>query len=137
MTAPGWYRDPWRAARARWFDGRRWTDHTGNPAGRLRRLGPLASLTASDPPPEASRQRTIDPDRRATWSLALGILAIVCSFSLVLAPLGVVTGAAAIVAGVTGMRDWIPRGRALVGFCLGVVAFGFGMLLFGAAGAVV
>jgi len=24
---PGWYPDPWRQARARWWDGRRWTDH--------------------------------------------------------------------------------------------------------------
>lgn len=23
----GWYPDPWRQARARWWDGRRWTDH--------------------------------------------------------------------------------------------------------------
>ncbi|NUO55966.1 MAG: DUF2510 domain-containing protein [Hamadaea sp.] len=24
---PGWYPDPWRQVRARWWDGRRWTDH--------------------------------------------------------------------------------------------------------------
>ena len=29
-TAGGWYPDPWRAARLRWFDGRTWTGHTSN-----------------------------------------------------------------------------------------------------------
>jgi hypothetical protein len=27
-AAPGWYADPWRAARLRWWNGTRWTGHT-------------------------------------------------------------------------------------------------------------
>lgn len=100
----------------------------------MRRLGPLAGVTASDPRPEI-RKPEVDPDSCATWSLALGIVAIVFSFSFVFAPLGVLTGAAAVVTGVTGLRGWSPRqGRALVGFLLGVIALGFDLLLFAAAG---
>ena len=28
---PGWYADPWRPGRRRWWDGREWTDHTYDP----------------------------------------------------------------------------------------------------------
>ena len=38
VPEPGWYPDPWSAAPVRWWDGRRWTEHT-----RERRAEPRAS----------------------------------------------------------------------------------------------
>ena len=51
---PGWFPDPWRPGRRRWWDGQAWTDHTHDPE-----QGPPDRATADPPrfeqPPPARR----------------------------------------------------------------------------------
>ncbi|HEX4819650.1 MAG TPA: DUF4328 domain-containing protein [Acidimicrobiales bacterium] len=48
---PGWYPDPWRPGRRRWWDGTSWTDHTWDP-------------TAPPPPSVAAAPSMFAPDPR-------------------------------------------------------------------------
>lgn len=64
---PGWYPDPWRPGRRRWWDGQTWTDHTHDPDAP-----PVAPPPAAPPPAWApvTPWTPVDPATLASHDLA-------------------------------------------------------------------
>jgi len=67
---PGWYPDPWRPGRRRWWDGSGWTDHTWDPAAP-----PPPSMTAAPSTFAPDPQRDLRDERGAALWAKRGYIA--------------------------------------------------------------
>ena len=68
---PGWYPDPWRPGRRRWWDGNGWTDHTWDPAAPPPPVAAAPSFFAPDP------QRDLRDEKNASVWAKRGYVAFV------------------------------------------------------------
>lgn len=113
----GWYPDPQGGRVQRWWDGCRWTEHTHLPALSPGVPGP-GSLY------DAAKDATAGKNSAGTWSMVLGILAVVLGIPLVTVLWSVLAGVAAIVWGAIGLgrsaRFGVKRGTSIAGLILGV-----------------
>jgi hypothetical protein len=68
---PGWYSDPWRPGRRRWWDGTQWTDHTFEPEHELDApRDPQAAAPPPSRPPAPPAAAAVDPKALARTDIA-------------------------------------------------------------------
>lgn len=93
---PGWYDDPTGTGGQRWWDGERWTEHAGPPAGAPRPPAPVAQLR----------------NGHATAGLVLGIVSMVGNPLAVVSVIGLVLSFVGLNrANRLGQHGYAPVGR--------------------------
>lgn len=105
-SAPGWYPDPKGRPGLRWWDGEHWTANI-----------------RPDPPGDSSSPPAALSERKATMSLALGIVGLLASF---FHPVGLLLAIAGAIIGVVALRECnrgVAGGRAtaIAGIVTGVL----------------
>lgn len=114
-SAPaGWYPDPNDGRIQRWWDGYQWTHHTHPPAPAYS-AGSLYN---------GAKDAAAGKNSAGTWSLVMGIAAVVLGIPAVTALWSFLAGVAAIVWASIGLarasRYGVKRGTSIAGLVLGI-----------------
>jgi Protein of unknown function (DUF2510)/Domain of unknown function (DUF4190) len=135
MSSPGWYPDPAGRYEWRWFDGAHWTPKVAS--GGQSSVDMLSSSPAHVgvvvPAPAVIPYQYMVPvlapqNPLATAGLVLGILAVVCSGTIVLSFFGVPMGILALIFGLIArpraerLPGRVGRGKAIAAIVLGIVS---------------
>ena len=127
----GWYRDPQHVHLQRWWDGARWTEHTA-PAVPV----PQGSVPGgAGNPYDVTRDVATGRNTAGMWALGLGLAAVVFGVMRSTVWLSIAAAIAAIVWGGVGVarasQFSLPKGTAIAGLVIGVVALACLLLVWG------
>ena len=116
----GWYPDPRDARFQRWWDGYQWSQYTHPPMP-----APAQSFPRPGSLYNGAKDAAAGKNSAGTWSLVMGIAAVVLGIPLVTALWSLLAGVAAIVWGAIGLgraaRFGVKRGTSIAGLILGIL----------------